>query len=79
MPEVELRYQISGARDGVPYPAPGTVLDVSDDEAEQLVRIGAARYPVETADAPAVETADAPVVGLTTATTPTGIVETATA
>lgn len=77
MPQVELRYQISGARDGVAYPAPGSLLDVDDDEAAQLISIGAARHPViETAEAATSETAAAPVVGLTTATA--GTVETAT-
>lgn len=77
MPEVEMRYQISGARDSQLWPAKGGRLEVSDDEADHLVRTGAAKL-VETADAAGSETATAvPDTGLTTATVPT--VETATA
>lgn len=39
---VEMLVQISGLRNGRPWPAPGEVADVSDDEAHHLVRMGLA-------------------------------------
>lgn len=42
MTKVELKIQLSGVRDGVDWPAPGEIVDVPADEAENLIRTGAA-------------------------------------
>lgn len=39
---VKLKHQLSGNRNGTPWPAPGTVVELPADEAAQLVRIGMA-------------------------------------
>lgn len=38
MPTVRMRRQISGTRHGVPWPAPGGTIDVSESDAKVLVR-----------------------------------------
>lgn len=45
MPKVEIVNRISGTRNGESWPAPGETLDVSDDEAETLIRQGNAKLP----------------------------------
>ena len=45
MPKVEMVVQISGARDGVDWPAPGGTLDVPEQEAAELIANGFARKP----------------------------------
>lgn len=45
---VKMQTQISGTRDGVDWPAPGEIVNVSDDEAAMLVANGLA----EIADQP---------------------------
>lgn len=69
---VAMKLQISGTRNGEPWPARGETIDLPDDEAAALVAQGAAEPAGETADAapeqgkprrrsgkPAGETADA--------------------
>jgi hypothetical protein len=51
--KVKLMQQISGTRDGDPWPAPGDVLVVSDDEGAQLCANGLA---VPVAESPKPET-----------------------
>jgi hypothetical protein len=65
---IKMKVQISGTRNGEAWPAPGTEVDMPDDEALVLLAVGNAK-PVsdtaglETADAPdAPETADMPKV-----------------
>lgn len=73
MPTVEMNHQISGGREGAHWPAKGGRLEVSADEAEQLVRTGAARL------VQAIEATVAAVENrVESATAPTGAVETAT-
>lgn len=43
--KVRLVRQISGTRDGVPWPAPGEFLEVPDAEAAELIEIGIAAAP----------------------------------
>ena len=62
--KVKLLAQISGTRDGEGWPAPGTVIDLPDDEATSMINSGlcaavvgapteaAAIEPAETATAP---------------------------
>lgn len=54
---VEIRVQITGLRDGQPWPAPGQVVDLPDAEAVDMLAAGlVAPLPepvkVESADAP---------------------------
>jgi len=42
MPTVKMTARVSGARNGVDWPAPGETLDVPQAEADDLVRIGLA-------------------------------------
>jgi len=69
---VAMKHQISGTRNGDPWPARGETIDLPDDEAGALLAQGAAEPAGETADAtpaqgkprrrtgkPAGETADA--------------------
>lgn len=51
--------QISGTRDGADWPPPGETVDVTDDEARQLVRSGVAELVGKAKD-DGPETADAP-------------------
>lgn len=62
--KIQLKVQISGTRNGDDWPAPGSIVDLPDDESIALLASGSAipvEPDVETADAPAadVETADA--------------------
>ncbi|MER8042714.1 hypothetical protein [Streptomyces sp. NPDC094032] len=67
---VRMRVQISGTRDGAEWPERGGTIDLPDDEAEQLIRYGAAEAdepapddapPTDTGETdPDVETAAAP-------------------
>ena len=50
---VRMLINITGSRDGSPWPAPGGTLDVPDHEAESLIANGYAE--AERADAPATE------------------------
>ena len=67
MPLVKMVARISGFRDGVEWPERGGLLEVSDLEAADLVRIGLAVVVVEPAR---VETAVAPSAAVETATAP---------
>lgn len=52
---VRMKVKISGTRDGAEWPDKGDTVDLPDDEAEQLIRYGAAEEAgddVETATAP---------------------------
>lgn len=62
MSSIKLKVQITGTRDGVDWPAPGTVIDLPDDEAATLITNGLA------VEATAEETADAPQGDVETAT-----------
>lgn len=42
MAKVEMRAWVSGTRDGVDWPAPGEIADISDDEAAALIASGLA-------------------------------------
>ncbi|MFB7866994.1 hypothetical protein [Streptomyces sp. NPDC056069] len=58
---VRMKVKISGTRDGAEWPDKGDTLDVPDDEAEQLIRYGAAEELAVEVDKDAdVETATAP-------------------
>lgn len=48
---IRMRVTLPGSRNGAPWPDKGATLDVPDDEAEQLIRYGAAD-PVETDEQP---------------------------
>ena len=48
---VTMKLQISGTRNGEPWPARGETIDLPDDEAAALVAQGAAEPAGETADA----------------------------
>lgn len=48
MAKVTMRFQISGTRDGLDWPAPGDIIDVPADEADSLVAQGLAE-PVKPA------------------------------
>lgn len=50
--QVKMRVKITGTRDGSDWPDPGGVVDLPEDEARQLLGMGAA---VEVALAPAPE------------------------
>jgi len=50
MAKVTMKFQISGTRDGLDWPAPGDTIDVPADEAAALVAQGVAD-PVEPARA----------------------------
>jgi len=67
MPLVKMVARISGFRDGVEWPERGGLLEVSDLEAADLVRIGLAVVVVEPAR---VETAVSPSAAVETATAP---------
>lgn len=43
--EIKLKHQISGTRDGEDWPAPGTIVDLPDDEAKTLLKNGDAVLP----------------------------------
>ncbi len=61
--QVTLEVFISGPRDGAPWPPKGTVIDLPDAEAEDMIRAGQATpytAPPETAVAPAPETTTPP-------------------
>ena len=45
--KVRLRLQLTGTRDGEPWPPPGTVVDLPDHEAADLVAAGLAADPDE--------------------------------
>ena len=62
MSSIKLKIQISGTRDGVEWPEPGTVIDVPAEEAASLIAIGAAE------EAGTEEIADAPKGDVETAT-----------
>ena len=59
--KIIMRVQMSGTRDGQPWPAPGDTITLSDDEATQLCDQGnakpAVRSTVESGAVPEVETA----------------------
>lgn len=58
---VRMRTKISGTRDGQDWPDKGGEIDLPDDEAEQLIRYGAAETVTETTpEEPDEETATAP-------------------
>lgn len=40
--KIEMKFQVSGTRDGIDWPAPGGTIDVPDAEGEQLVAQGVA-------------------------------------
>lgn len=62
MPEVRMSEQITGLRDGVPWPAKGGTVKVSADEAASLIAAGLAEE-TKPSKAPPGETADAPPSG----------------
>jgi hypothetical protein len=69
MPTVRILRQLTGARDGVAWPAPGDTLDVPEAEADDLERIGIAeRVSAKSTITAAPEAATAPKAE--TATTP---------
>lgn len=90
MPSIKLKVQISGTRNGEEWPAPGTVVDLPEDEAATLIAAGLAVEPDDAEEAavvqPAEETATAPgdeataqaPAGDEAATAPAAGVETAT-
>ncbi len=43
--DVRLRLQLTGTRDGQPWPPPGTLVDLPDQEAEDLIAAGLATDP----------------------------------
>lgn len=49
--KVKLRVQLSGTRDGVPWPAVGSVVELPDDEARDMLTSGTAE-PVNRSDTP---------------------------
>ncbi|MFG2899528.1 hypothetical protein ACGFZH_20905 [Streptomyces zaomyceticus] len=49
--QIRMRVTLPGTRHGLPWPDRGETCDVPDDEAEQLIRYGAAE-PVAPAPAP---------------------------
>lgn len=51
---VRIAAQVSGSRDGVMWPKVGEELEVPDDEAEDLIRIGIAK-PLDAPEDPVVE------------------------
>ncbi|MGW1119258.1 hypothetical protein ACWD5B_19455 [Streptomyces tanashiensis] len=55
---VRMRTKISGTRDGQDWPDKGGEIDLPDDEAEQLIRYGAAETVTESEGAPAPEEPD---------------------
>jgi hypothetical protein len=57
--KVKMRTYISGTRNGEPWPVPGTVVDLPDEEAMALCSQGSAE-PVAKRDAEKVEKAVAP-------------------
>lgn len=71
--QIKMRVQMSGARNGEPWPGRGQVVEVPDTEGADLCTAGLAEPvaepdgPVETATAPAQETRDE---GLTKASGP---------
>ncbi len=62
--KVQMRVQVTGTRDGVEWPAPGSVVDLPDEEAASLIAGGmalrVAGQEPETASAPEPETAALP-------------------
>lgn len=59
MAKVEITARISGTRDGVEWPGIGGVVDVPEDEAADLVRLGLAKPVAKAAEravAPKAET-----------------------
>jgi len=40
--QIRMRVTLPGSRNGAPWPGKGETIDVPDDEAEQLIRYGAA-------------------------------------
>jgi len=42
MAKVKMKFQITGTRDGLDWPAAGDTIDVPADEADDLVRAGVA-------------------------------------
>ena len=62
---IRLTAQISGMRDGQPWPAPGGLIDVPEDEANSLIAIGMAK--ADKPAAPVEETATAPTAEVETA------------
>ncbi len=50
MPKVEITARISGTRDGVEWPGIGGTLDVPEDEAADLVRLGLAKVVAKAAE-----------------------------
>lgn len=80
MPSIKLKVQISGTRNGEEWPAPGTVVDLPDDEAAALIAAGLAVEPddEEAAVAPAAEETSEPAATEETATAAAAEVETAT-
>nr|MDT0658031.1 hypothetical protein [Micromonospora sp. DSM 115978] len=71
---VRMKGQISGSRNGVPWPPKGGVIDLPDDEAAQLCDAGMATPvtgdEVETATAPTGDVETRETSGLTTKTGP---------
>ncbi|ARF75685.1 hypothetical protein B7C62_28085 [Kitasatospora albolonga] len=63
---VRMKVTVSGTRDGEPWPEKGSVVDLPDGEAKQLIAAGIAAEPD---DEPEVEEATAPPAE---ASTPTG-------
>jgi hypothetical protein len=60
---IKMKVQISGTRNGEAWPAPGTEIDMPDDEALVLLAAGNAKAVSAAPDAPEtanLETADAP-------------------
>lgn len=64
MASVTLKVQISGTRNGEDWPAPGTTINLPDDEAASLIAGGVAVL----VDEPVEEKASKPETGVETAT-----------
>ncbi|MDP9949126.1 MULTISPECIES: hypothetical protein [Streptomyces] len=71
---VRMKVTVSGTRDGKPWPERGSVVDLPDDEAKQLITGGLAAKPDdETDDRPPVEPpVEEATVPLAETSTPTG-------
>jgi hypothetical protein len=57
---VTMKVQISGTRDGQDWPAPGTSIDLPDDEAAQLLALGLATEGSDDDHQPATDSDSAP-------------------
>lgn len=66
---VRMKVTVSGTRDGEPWPERGSVVDLPDDEARQLIAGGLAAEPDDSPEAEApVEEATAPPAETSTPT-----------